>query len=85
MTTERRTTWRAWTIAAFAVAGTGTLACSPQQVPPRTAAGVLPSTGWIDATAMLDPATTPVYEGNAPIRLEFLKDMRKGDPVTLSA
>jgi arylformamidase len=40
---------------------------------------------WIDVTTTLDPATTPVYEGDAPMRFEFLKDMRKGDPLTLSA
>jgi arylformamidase len=42
------------------------------------------SNGWIDATATLDPATTPVYEGDAPMSFEFLKDMRKGDALTLS-
>ncbi|MDQ3697608.1 MAG: cyclase family protein [Gemmatimonadota bacterium] len=36
-------------------------------------------------TATLDPATTPVYEGDAPMKFEFLKDMRKGDALTLSA
>lgn len=45
----------------------------------------LPSEGWLDATATLDPATTPVYEGDAPMRFDFLKDMRKGDGLTLSA
>jgi arylformamidase len=35
-------------------------------------------------TATLDPATTPIYEGNAPMKFEFVLDMRKGDPVTLS-
>ncbi len=40
--------------------------------------------GWIDVTATLDPATTPVYEGDAPMKFEFLKDMRKGDALTLS-
>ena len=35
-------------------------------------------------TATLDPATTPVYEGDAPMKFEFLKDMRKGDGFTLS-
>lgn len=40
---------------------------------------------WIDATATLDPATTPVYEGDAPMKFDFLKDMRKGDGFTLSA
>lgn len=44
----------------------------------------LKSSGWIDATATLDPATTPVYEGDAPMNFEFLKDMRKGDGLTLS-
>jgi arylformamidase len=40
---------------------------------------------WIDATVSLDAATTPVYAGDAPMRFEFLKDMRKGDALTLSA
>jgi arylformamidase len=43
------------------------------------------SEGWIDVTTTLDPATTPVYEGDAPMKFEFLKDMRRGDPLTLSA
>jgi arylformamidase len=42
------------------------------------------TSAWIDATATLDPATTPVYEGDAPMSFEFLKDMRKGDGFTLS-
>ncbi|HUF30491.1 MAG TPA: cyclase family protein [Gemmatimonadaceae bacterium] len=42
------------------------------------------STGWIDVTATLDPSTTPIYEGDAPMRFEFLMDMRKGDALTLS-
>jgi arylformamidase len=40
---------------------------------------------WIDVTATLDPGTTPVYEGDAAMRFDFLKDMRRGDPLTLSA
>ena len=40
---------------------------------------------WIDATATLDPATTPVYQGNAPLKFDFVMDMRKGDALTLSA
>src|SRR3954465_7158047 len=40
--------------------------------------------GWVDVTATLDPATTPVYEGDAPMKFDFLKDMRKGDKLTLS-
>lgn len=42
------------------------------------------SDGWIDVTATLDPATTPVYQGDAPMKFDFLKDMRKGDPLSLS-
>jgi len=45
----------------------------------------LPSSGWIDATTTLDPATTPVYEGNAPLKFDFVMDMRKGDALTLSS
>jgi arylformamidase len=44
-----------------------------------------PPSSWIDVTTTLDPATTPVYAGDAPMQFEFLKDMRKGDPLTLSA
>jgi arylformamidase len=51
---------------------------------PATPTGLV-SSGWIDATATLDPATTPVYEGDAPLKFDFLKDMRKGDALTLSA
>ena len=62
-----------------------TLACSVQPAPTRVATIETPTSNpWIDATAMLHPATTPVYEGDAPIKLEFLKDMRKGDGFTLS-
>jgi arylformamidase len=52
--------------------------------PPR-ATSVPASNEWIDVTTTLDPATTPVYEGDAPMRFDFLKDMRKGDALTLSA
>ena len=41
--------------------------------------------GYIDSTVTLDQSTTPVYEGDAPMRFEFLKEMRRGDPLTLSA
>jgi arylformamidase len=40
---------------------------------------------WVDVSATLDPATTPVYEGDAPMKFELLRDMRKGDVLTLSA
>jgi arylformamidase len=77
MTTDRRSTWRVWTVVALAAAGAGIMAFRPQRT--------TQSTGWIDVTATLDPATTPIYEGDAPMRFEFLKDMHKGDPLTLSA
>ncbi len=43
------------------------------------------SNGWIDVTATLDPNTTPVYPGNAPLKFHFVSDMRRGDGFTLSA
>src|SRR5437016_7404229 len=62
------------------------LGCAAQpQEKSSTSADALPATGWIDATATLDPATTPVYAGDAPMKFDFLKDMRKGDALTLSA
>jgi len=48
-------------------------------------AGALTAEGWVDVTATLDPATTPVYDGDAPMSFRFLKEMRKGDVLTLSA
>src|SRR5690348_17770353 len=54
-----------------------TVACQVRAQPPAAQ--------WIDATATLDSATTPVYEGDAPMKFTFLKDMRRGDPLTLSA
>jgi arylformamidase len=78
-----------WFCRAIAVASLlGGAACSPEPGPqPRRiySYDVTDSTGWIDATATLDPATTPVYEGDAPMKFDFLKDMRKGDALTLSA
>ena len=55
-------------------------------VPPEVAVPVarLPLDGWIDATATLAAGRTPVYEGDAPMVFTFLKDMRKGDPLSLS-
>ena len=49
-----------------------------------TAAIRVPTDGWIDATATLAAGRTPVYEGDAPMVFTFLKDMRKGDGLTLS-
>jgi len=78
MPTSRTLTWS--TIAVAAVLSV--VAWIPQERAPRAEA--MKSNGWIDATATLDPATTPVYEGDAPMNFEFLKDMRKGDALTLS-
>jgi arylformamidase len=50
----------------------------------RTGTQEFSAQGWIDVTATLDPARTPVYAGDAPLKFEFLKEMRKGDIVTLS-
>ena len=55
--------------------------CAPREPGTRELSGE----GWIDVTATLDPATTPVYAGDAPMKFDFLKDMRKGDKLTLSA
>jgi arylformamidase len=63
----------------------GLLACVPsEQSASDTAATRELSTGWIDVTATLDPTKTPIYEGDAPMKFDFLKDMRKGDALTLS-
>lgn len=59
------------------------LACA--RASQSSALAPVPSTGWIDATAPLDTATTPVYAGDPSIRLAFVKDMRRGDPLTLSS
>lgn len=63
--------WRATLIALAAVA------CQVRAEPPAAE--------WIDASATLDSATTPVYEGNAPLSFRFMLDMRRGDALTLSA
>ena len=52
---------------------------TPPEPPAR-----LPTDGWIDATATLQQGRTPVYEGDAPLLFTFLKDMHKGDGLTLS-
>ena len=82
-------TLKTWTVAEtiIGVAGLGftlllslMVGCAPRdrRVPELSGAG------WIDVTATLDPARTPVYQGDAPMRFDFLKDMRKGDKLTLS-
>jgi GntP family gluconate:H+ symporter len=39
---------------------------------------------WIDVSATLDPSKTPIYPGDAPLDFRFLRELRKGDVVTLS-
>jgi arylformamidase len=65
----------------------GLSSCAPrdQGAPSTRAARQLSAEGWIDVTATLDPGRTPVYAGDAPLKFNFLKDMRKGDLLTLSA
>src|SRR5438034_88890 len=84
-------TLKTWTVAEtiIGVAGLGftlllslVVGCAPR--PPEQGARELSARGWIDVTATLDPARTPVYAGDAPMRFDFLKDMRKGDILTLS-
>jgi len=82
-------TLKTWTVAEtiIGVAGLGftlllslLVGCAPRGQDTKE----LSARGWIDVTATLDPATTPVYEGDAPMKFDFLKDMRKGDKLTLS-
>jgi arylformamidase len=59
-----------------------TVACASASNRGSSGTGAL---AYIDASVTLDASTTPVYEGDAPMRFEFLKEMRRGDPFTLSA
>src|SRR5437762_13977686 len=82
-------TLKTWTVAetiigvaglAFTLLLSLVVGCAPRQ----QGAAALSAAGWIDVTATLDPARTPIYEGDAPLKFDFLKDMRKGDKLTLS-
>src|SRR5215210_2213251 len=73
-----------WTIGAVAALGAWASTTEPMSAS-FLATGAEKSNAWVDATATLDPATTPVYEGDAPMKFTFLKDMRRGDGLTLSA
>jgi arylformamidase len=66
-------------VIAMLIAAGCTVQPTPAPVAPSPLAG-----GWVDVTATLDPTLTPVYEGDAPMSFQFLKDMRRGDPLTLS-
>lgn len=76
-----RNVWGRWVITLGAF---GSLACDQQLRARASGSGASTAEEWIDVTATLDPTTTPVYEGDAPMSFEFLKDMRKGDGLTLS-
>ena len=84
MGTEKRSRWRGWVIVIGSAVGTWACASRPQVMPGVDTPAPPMSTGWVDVSATLDPATTPVYEGDAPMKFEFLKDMRQGDALTLS-
>ena len=80
-------TLKTWTVAEtiIGIAGLGftlvlslVAGCAPREQE-------LSAQGWIDVTATLDPARTPIYEGDAPMRFDFLKNMKQGDKLTLSA
>ena len=71
----------------IAAATLALIACKAQSTPPAEMAVPpvrLPLDGWIDVSATLAPGRTPVYEGDAPLVFTFLKDMQKGDGLTLS-
>jgi len=63
----------------------GIVACSLSCARPNHEAPLGAGSYWLDVTTTLDPTTTPVYEGDPPMRFDFVKDMRKGDALTLSA
>ena len=63
----------------------GVLACAPREDGASGSSSQELGTGWVDVSATLDPAKTPVYEGDAPMKFDFLREIRKGDIVTLSA
>ncbi len=82
-------TLKTWTVAETIIGVAGLaftlllgllVGCTPRSTTTRG----LTAQGWVDVTATLDPATTPVYEGDAPMKFDFLKDMRTGDKLTLS-
>src|SRR2546425_7022998 len=74
-----RQTLKTWGLGVTLLLGL-VVGCSPRDRGTRE----LSAQGWIDVTATLDPGTTPVYAGDAPMKFDFLKDMRKGDKFTLS-
>lgn len=75
---------RRFTCTALLLVITACTAKTAEPVAQSKATVRMPVDGWIDATATLQEGRTPVYEGDAPMTFTFLKDMRKGDGLTLS-
>ena len=82
-------TLKTWTVAETIIGVAGLaftlllgllVGCAPR----KPDSGELSARGWVDVTATLDPSTTPVYEGDAPMKFDFLKNMQRGDNFTLS-
>lgn len=71
------------TVCVGSVLGTSLVACAPSQAA-TSGMAALADGEWIDVSAVLDPAGTPVYEGDAAMTFDFLMDMRRGDALTLS-
>jgi len=83
--TERSSIRRTLIVGAVVVTAVVACTAAPRYASFYASEPSVPSSGWIDATTTLDPATTPVYEGNAPLKFDFALDMRKGDALTLSS
>jgi arylformamidase len=83
--TERSSIRRTLIVGAVVVTAVVACTATPRYASFYASEPAVPSSGWIDATTTLDPATTPVYEGNAPLKFDFALDMRKGDALTLSS
>jgi arylformamidase len=81
---RKKSAWIPLTLATSATLWAVAFAAQPPSPSLAATVDAAATNKWIDATATLDPATTPVYEGDAPMSFEFLKDMRKGDGFTLS-
>ncbi len=72
-------------VAVIAMTALGCSIQTPTPTPIQSAESVaLTADGWVDVTATLDASTTPVYDGDAPMKFDFLKSMEKGDALTLS-
>ena len=71
-------------LAMVALIGWLGLAGFPATVHAAASRPAISAAGWIDVTAPLDAATMPIYPGDAPLKVDFLFHMNKGDRFTLS-